>query len=46
VPLVDSFFQKTQIINPEKRTVPPQDAFEVTAFKPWFDFVKIKVVKL
>jgi hypothetical protein len=37
---LDSFFQKTPIINPKNRTVQPGDAFEDTAFKPGFEIVK------
>jgi hypothetical protein len=32
--------QKTLIIDPEQRTVPPEDAIEDTAFKPGFEIVK------
>ncbi len=39
---IDSLFQKTTIIaqKKKKRTVQPRDAFEDTAFKPWFEIVK------
>jgi hypothetical protein len=33
---------ETTIINPRKRTVQPEDVFEITAFKPGFDIVKIE----
>jgi hypothetical protein len=37
---LDSLFQKTPIITPKKGTVQPGDAFEDTAFQPWFEIVK------
>jgi hypothetical protein len=37
---LDSFFQKTPIITPEKRTIQPGDAFEDTAFNPGFEIVE------
>jgi hypothetical protein len=39
---LDSPFQKTPIITLKKRTVQPRDAFEDTAFKPGFEFVKFQ----
>jgi hypothetical protein len=37
---LDSLFEKTPIITPEKQTAQPGDAFEYTAFKPGFEIVK------
>jgi hypothetical protein len=37
---LDSLVQKTLIITPEKRNVPPGGAFEDTALKPGFEIVK------
>jgi hypothetical protein len=39
---LDSLFQKTPIINPQKRTIQPRDADEDTAFKLGFEIVKSK----
>jgi hypothetical protein len=38
---IDSLFQKTTIITPQKRTIQPGDAFEDTDFMPGFEIVNI-----